>query len=315
MTQEPGPWGRWVALLARQEPGTGLALVRILLAAVALHTLASLWLTGTWALVWTPADVAGYRPLALPHLFRWLGGADPARVQGVMAITGVAGALSLVGLGGRAPILVLQQGLYALFSLNTQAGGGHDRLLVNVLWVVFLGESTRTLSVDALLHAGQWTDPRPVPSFPRWLIAFQLLVMYGSTGAQKLSADWWPAGRWSAVWYVLHTPTWARWLDIPWPFLLTQLATAGTMVLELGFPLLGAWFLARALRPRSKLASPHIRTAFVAAGIALHGTLWVLLELGPFSPVTLVMYLSLFHSAEIERAAQRIVRRGAPARA
>lgn len=86
MSPRAGPWGRWVAPLARQEPGTGLALVRILLAAVALYTLASLWLTGIWALVWTPADIAGYRPLAPPHLFRWLGGADPARVQGVMAL-------------------------------------------------------------------------------------------------------------------------------------------------------------------------------------------------------------------------------------
>lgn len=292
------PWQRWAGLIARREDGTTLALLRIALSAIALAVLLNM--EGVWELVWTNEQAGGYRAIGTPHLFLWLGGADPARVRGVMLLTGLASVFSLVGLGGRWPILVLQQGLYALFSLNSQSGGGHDRLLVGVLWVVFLGDSTRTLSADARLRTGQWTDPEPILAFPRWLVAFQLLILYGSTGAQKLTADWWPAGHWSAVWYVLHTPVWARWLDIPWPYLFTQLATAGTMVLELGFPLLGFWFLARELRPSSWLASRWIRAAFVTGGILLHGTLWVVLELGPFSPVTLAMYLSLFHPRELK---------------
>lgn len=298
----PSPWQRWVHLIARREPGTTLALLRIALATISLGVLADVTWGGVgddvWRLVWSGVSTGGYRDLPAPHLFRCLGGADPARVQGVMGISALAGVCALVGLGGRWPVLVLQQGLYALFSLNAQAGGGHDRLLVGVLWVLFLADSTQTLSVDARLRTGRWSDSTPVLAFPRWLVTFQLLVMYGSTGAQKLSADWWPAGRLSAVWYVLHTPVWARWLDVDWPFALTQFATVATLVFELGAPLMGFWLLARELRPGSWVASPRLRTAFVACGLALHGTLWVLLELGPFSPVTLAMYLALFHPDE-----------------
>src|SRR6185369_9225513 len=92
---------------------------------------------------------------------------------------GVAGAsLSLIGLGGRWPLLATLQAYLGMSSLNPTASGGFDNLLTIALWLLFLSGSTATLSLDARLQGGTWVSERSVAAWPRYLLILQLIVMY-----------------------------------------------------------------------------------------------------------------------------------------
>lgn len=292
-------WRVWVEWISHREAATTLALVRIALGLCTFATLVGV--LPVIDLVWAASKNGGYRSMETPRIFAALGGTSPANVHGVTYAAIAASMAVIAGVGGRWPILLLQQLVYALFSLNIQSGGAHDRLLVNVLWICFLSQSTQTLSMDAKRRTGRWTDSTPVAAWPRYLLILQLVVMYGSSGLQKVSPEWWPIGRWSAVYYSLRTPPLARW-DYPWLrelFPLTQVATAATMAFEIGAPLLLLWFLVRKLRPQG--APRWVRSLFVVVGVSMHLSLWFLMELGPFSPITLSLYLALFHPDEWHR--------------
>ena len=63
---------------------------------------------------------------------------------------------------------------------------GDDRLLTNALWLLVLSRSTATLSLDCRLRTGQWVSSVLVPAWPRYLALYQLVLVYGTTGLQKL---------------------------------------------------------------------------------------------------------------------------------
>ncbi|MFO0004418.1 MAG: HTTM domain-containing protein, partial [bacterium] len=90
------------------------------------------------------------------------------------------------------------------------AGGGHDRLFTNALFLLLLSPAGATLSLDARRRTGSFVDPSPRPAWTRTLLVFQLCVVYLVTGVQKLGSEWFPWGGASAVYYALLTPSWAR---------------------------------------------------------------------------------------------------------
>jgi hypothetical protein len=201
--------------------------------------------------------------------------------------------------------LAALQVLLALFSVNGEVGGGHDRLLTNALWLLVLASSTATASLDCRLRTGAWTSDRPVAAWPRWLAVYQLVLVYVTTGMQKIGAEWWPWGDWSAVWYTLWIPHWARidarWLTPLYP--LTQLATLGTMCFELGSPLLLLAFWYRATRGRrgrlrALFNRVDARRAFALAGLSLHLGIVALMDVGPFSAAAAAFYLCLWSPDE-----------------
>jgi hypothetical protein len=59
------------------------------------------------------------------------------------------------------------------------------------------------------------------------------------------------------------------------------------------------------------LPAGDLRLPFVALGVITHGVLYVLMDLGPFSAVTLVYYASLWTDADTERVSAWWRRRGA----
>ena len=54
-----GPWTRWVALWSSRERGTSLALFRIAIALVSLHTVVDAWHSGVETWVWVDASEGG----------------------------------------------------------------------------------------------------------------------------------------------------------------------------------------------------------------------------------------------------------------
>lgn len=300
-------WQRWVDFWSVTEPGTVIALFRIAVGLVMVGTVLNMFVQGVIDVVWLNPDAGGYATVDGSYfLWRWLGGPTPDTVYRVTWATAFAGLAMTLGLGGRLPILLTLQGAIALFELDPASGGGHDRLLTNALWLLFLADSTRTLSVDARLRTGAWRDPTPIPSWPRHLAILQLIIMYSTTGLQKVGAEWWPTGGYTAVWYVMNVPVWQRFDlgDLSGWFWLTRVATAWTMVFEIGALVLLLFYFARRFRPSSRLASPWIRRFFVLTGVGFHLSLWALLELGPFSPASLCFYLCLFHPDEMVKTSR-----------
>ncbi len=305
-------WSAWVALLSRREVGTSLALFRVAVGLCVVLLLGSVVAADLVGVIWVDAADGGYRDLTGNWLVQALGGPTRA-VMWRLTVGGIAGGVLLAaGLGGRVVALLTLQLLIATTSVNGQATGSYDILLTNALWLLVLADSTATLSVDCRVTQGQWTSARTVPAWPRYLGIFQLFLMYWMTGLQKVSAYWTPGGGFSALYYILQQPTWQR-TDMRWVahvYPLTQVATALTWAWEVGAPLLllAYWWRDTADRPGRMRALANrfdLRLAYVGLGLIFHLSVAALMNVGPFSWVSLAYYACLFTPEEVARFGAR----------
>lgn len=316
----------WTALserLAAYETGTTLAVVRILLAAVLLWDLIDIGQSGAMTLVWLPADAGGMRD-QLPAsgvLADFIETTAP-NIRAVYGATIAAAALLLVGIGAQPAALVALLGIKLLAGLNAMAGGGHDRVFANGLFLLMLSRSDVTLSLRCWLRHRRWTSDEPVPAWPRHLLTYQLALLYTMTGIQKLGAVWWPSGGYLAIHYVLLQPHWSRadWWWVAWLGPFTRAATAITWWWESLWFLVPIWVWLRGTperggRLRALAARADLRTPFVVLGVLMHGGVAVMMNLGPFSAVTLSLYPALYRPDELERWLRLRSRPGASPRA
>ena len=314
--QPPGhPWARFTRAMAHREPATPLALFRIAVASIVLLSLLHMALTDVIEPILFGLDHGGVLPLKPSSpLWALLGRrATPELVLPLFWGTVAGSAALAVGLGGRLTALLVLQGCIALFAINGAAGGGHDKLLTNALWLLVLAPSTATLSLDARLRTGSWVSDRPVAAWARYLAIVQICLVYGTTGIQKLGAEWMPWGGWSALYYSLLLPSWARFdmTWIAWVYPLTQAATAATWLWEATFPLLLVCFWHRATRTRGgrlrQLSNRlDLRSAYVLMGVFVHVGIWATMNVGPFSWASLAYYLCLYHHDEWARLGRRL---------
>lgn len=306
-------WSRWVERIGATESATSLALFRIGLGLSTLLTIGSVVVRGLVPVLWFDQAAGGTRALgAGPWLVAWLGGPQPHVVWAVVTGALVGGLLTTIGLGGRlGPALALVCASNAV-SLNGHAGGSYDDLLSNGLWLVFLSGGHRTLSVDARLRTGTWWPVVQVLAYPRWLAIWQLVLMYCTTGLQKVSAYWVPGGDASALYYILQQPEWHR-FDMSWlayVFPLTQVATTTTWLWEVSAPvwMLAIWFSADPQRTsplRSWFRRLRVREVYALVGIGMHVVIFATMDVGPFTPLSLAFYVTIVHPWEWERLALR----------
>lgn len=312
-------WRRIADRLDHREPATPLALFRIAIGVGVLYTVLPMISAGVVSTMWMDRAYGGYRKLQPDQwLVEMLGGANDASVTILVGLAVIAGLLLIVGFGSRITALVANQVMIALFAINSEGGGGHDRLLTAALWLLVLAPATATLSVDAKLFGDdkRFVSGHKVVAWPRYLIIFQLVVVYAATGLQKLGQEWMPWGDWSALYYAMLAPSWQRfdtdWIASIYP--LTQLGTAATWVWEVGAPLwlLAFWYRATRDRPgrvRALFNRIDVRAWMAAIGVFFHLVLWVMLNLGPFSLVTMSFYLCLWHHDEYAALWHRITGR------
>lgn len=302
-----GAWTRWVNLVNRREPAHAVALVRVVFGlGVAAHML-RLWRTDTWRWVWlAPAD-GGLVPLARSYIDQ-VGGATPTTVE-ALVLAGVVAGLALA-IGALTPLAALVTTIcWALLTnVGVNAGGSYDFLGANVLFLLCFAGSGRALSVDSWVRTRRGLPARMVPAWPRWLMVWQLVVMYDMTVWQKLSAGWVPGGTADALWYILQQPTWQR-FDMRWAaplYPLTQVATLGTWVFEHLSPvlLLAAWFRHSRTRPgwlRAQCNRVDVRLPFLLFGVLLHVGIEATMEVGAFTVFTLGVYAACFSGDEVRK--------------
>lgn len=311
-------WHRFAAHLARKEPATPLALFRIAVGMVVFGTLVAMVLSGAADVLWVPRSAGGFTAFESKHwLVRRLGGPDVHSLQ-ILLAAGMVSALGVAtGTLTRVSALVCGQVFMALLSLAPGTGGGHDRLITNALWLLVLIPAGRTLSVDCRVRTGRFRDDTAIPAWGRTLVVFQLCLLYVSTGLHKLGVTWFPWGGYLAVHYALLNPSWAR-LDLSqlawvgWAAPLTRVGTAIAWLWEVTFAV-GAWWLGtgRAERRVERLGAhpslwqrvrdPDIRGIYVGIGVMMHTILFVFMELGPFSLITMSYYFGLFRHHELAR--------------
>jgi hypothetical protein len=304
-------WRRW---LSQRERATTLALFRVLVSAILITSLLSAAWAGVVELIWVDASQGGMLVLGSGNWLVALLGGPTSRVVWSLFGVALAGACcALVGWGGRWVLLPTLQAFIALHSLNSSASGGYDGMICIALWLLLLSECNATLSVDAWRRHGRVFTEDLVAAWPRYLLILQLVVIYTATGLQKVSLTWTPMGGYTALYYVLHDPTWlrfeaeARWLPVP----LLRLATAISWHWEQLTILLLPVFYFRATRGQpGKLRAAFnrwdLRLPWAVIGMALHLGIFALIDVGPFSFISLAYYVNLFTPGEIERAARAL---------
>jgi hypothetical protein len=298
---------RYAAWVDAREPVVGLAVFRVLLGLVLGKVLVTIaWLGVDDALFRAPAD-GGMTALRESWRFAWLGGPTPAAVDAVLAGGIGACALLVLGVVPNLAAVVAAQAFLALVALHPDAGGGHDKLITNGLWLLALSPCGASLSLPAWWRGRVW-DPTPRAAWPRALLILQLSLVYTFAGIAKASPEWWPWGRWDAVYRSLLQPQWNE-LDTTWVahvYPLTQAATVLTIAFESLFFLVPAWLLARRRWPALGRWDP--RWFFLGLGVVMHGTLEMFMDLGPFAVASVAYYATCFSADEYAAAAARLGR-------
>lgn len=301
-------WAAFVALLDRKESGTAMAIVRVVLGACVLRTVLAVWWAGAVPLVWYDIADGGHRALPGSYLIRWLGGPSAALTDALLWGSVIGGSLVAAGVGGvvgsRVITFATLQVFQGLVDSNGQAGGSYDLLINNMLWLQVLMGPTGTLSLECRLRTGRWTSDTPVAFWPRLLVVYQAVLMYTTTGLQKLSIHWIPGGDLAALYYILQQPTWQH-FDHTWiaPYYrLTQLGTLVTWLWEVGGPLWLASFLRSLGYLQRWTWLWPVRPLFIAVGLFFHLCVAMLMDIGPFTWASLSVYAAFVHPWEWERA-------------
>jgi hypothetical protein len=290
-------WRRFVAFTEERESPRVLARFRIAIASLLAWTCIDGLRTGVFDVMWVTRAHGGAVTTGAPTLVRWLGGATPDVVYGLAYVTIAAAAATAAGLLGRWSALVAAQSYFALIQINPDTVGGYDALMVNAHWLLFLSGAHEDLALRP-----RTSRATSIPAWPRRMLIFQILVVYGFTGLQKVSPVWLPIGSYSALYWVYQDPTWRR-FDMDWtaPYAnVLAVMTAITWHWEVSAPLLLVWYWAKRRVARANDAAGRVvsaiarwdwRKPFLLVGVGLHVGILLTLDVGPFSLVSLAYYL------------------------
>jgi hypothetical protein len=298
-------WQRWVAFWDQRETAESLAAVRILLSAVVLWDLFTVWRLNLIRPLWATVEDGGFGPASRGEPLIWFYqryGANLTSTHWLYGITVAAALMLFLGLFSRFSALALLL-LYAqLETLSPDADRGIDTLLRDVMCILVFSRAGATMSLDALLWQKKFFSDKLVPAWPRFLIIAQLVILYFFAGLAKDAASWSWRGGYVALFYVLHEPHHIRfviphqWLVIAYP--LTQIGTLTTVIWErcsILVPLL-KWLRNTADRGTkwhrwaNKL---RLLEVWVCIGVFFHVNLAILLSLGIFPWGCLALYPAL----------------------
>lgn len=303
-------WRAWLSLTEEREHPRILSAFRVLVGVLMLGTLLHAALDGVVSTLWIDVAYGGAVDLGNgPWLLRALGGPTPAAVWGMFAVACVCSGLIAIGAGGRLPYPIAAHAYFTLTHINGNTSAGYDILFTNAVFLLFVAGASRSGSLDCRIKTGKWTSDALVAAWPRRLLILQLVVMYGTTGIQKGSPVWNPLGGYTALYYVLMDPNWARFdMSFIGAYMpLVRVATAVTWHWELAAPFVLLWYWADRTRERGGRLRRWVtrfdwRKVFASIGIGLHLGIFATMDVGPFSLLTLSYYLAFMTPEEMQRA-------------
>lgn len=319
-------WRRFVVFWSRRESATGLALFRVFLGLVTLYSLFSAAFADVVDWVWVGQQHGGVIAAESRHwLWSLLDAADTsdgttsANVWALWWGASLGATLIVLGVGGRWPLLWTQQCYWALVSVNANSSGGYDALICIALSVLFLARSTETLSLDCWWSQRCLTRSVRVPAWPRYLLLIQLMVMYSATGFQKIGLSWTPMGGYTALHYVMYDPTWTRyaptWVSTADPLLRVATAVSWHWEQLSILMLVVLYYRATRHRPgvlRAWLNRWDLRVPWALTGVGMHCGILLLMNVGPFSWISMSYYVLLWSGGELDRAFGRLRQQGGP---
>lgn len=305
MSRARRAWSAWVDLWDRREDAAALALVRIFVGLALAYDFVEIWRLDLVDVLYT-ADGFGvaFDGLLSPQATWWI-----AALASLGIATGTLTRISCIA-------FVLASAQLAHMSPN--ADRGIDVLLRVVVAVLALSRSHARWSVDALVMRRVFKRPfaTAIPAWPRYLLLLQLVWVYFSGGINKGGVSWQPGGGFTALANILGDPHVARfdpsgWLPTVMP--LTRIATALTMLFELGAPLYLAFYYydrtrARGGKLRRLCNKLRLRWAWIALGLAFHLGIAVGMRLGIFPWGMLALYPVLLAPDELAAMVARLTR-------
>jgi hypothetical protein len=169
-----------------------------------------------------------------------------------------------------------------IFWLNN---GGDDLLRCGLFYLMFT-PSGAVWSLDWLarrqsLKPEQSREPVRIPAWPLRLMQIQICLVYLGTGLVKLGRNWLEPSDWvtgDAAYWVMNDFAVSRWSfrAFPLPFAVCCLMAWATLIFELGFPLV--------------MLSSLVRPWWLLLGVGFHLGVWITMEVGWFSPMSLCWY-------------------------
>jgi hypothetical protein len=279
-------------------------------AAICAHLL-NIARSGVWRWIWLQPDDGGLVELSHTRLDGWIQ-ATPSTVEAALWLTITAAGALAIGAVTPLAAAVTALGWAWLTDLGRNAGGSYDFLGANLLFLLVFAGAGGAWSVDAALRARRGLPAKEAPAWARWLVVWQLVVMYDTTVWQKVSSGWVPGGPADALWYIFQQPTWhrmdMRWLA-PW-YPLTQVGTLASWAFEhasVGL-LLAAWY--RHTRTgggwlRAQFNRVDFRVPYLLYGFVMHVGIELFMEVGAFTLLTLSAYPAAFAGEEVRRAFSR----------
>jgi hypothetical protein len=194
----------------------------------------------------------------------------------MIAWIGSAGFL-LMGCGTRPAAVVAWLLSVSFDNANPKLDNAGDTVRMILLFYLMLCPCGAVWSVDSLWK--RRTGPVYVHPWPICLIFVQMIFMYWMNGLYKLFGDTWHDG--SSLHYVLGDLALTRFSQVAWPvpLFVTRILTWTVLAWETLFPLL--------------VIFKWPRRFALCMGVLFHLGIFATLEIGPFVPYALCMYLPL----------------------
>ena len=310
---------RWVNLCAVREHPLSLSLFRIVLAAVLLSDLWTIFYLDLVIPLFAPVEAGGLSDVVTrgkePWFFRVFGATESSAV-GLYWLMVVACLAVLFGLMTRGACLVLLVAWSQHALILPGADRGIDLLMRNMLFLLMFSGCGSCLSIDGWLRHRAWIKPDiECMAWPRYLVILQVVVMYSAAGIEKLGFAWTPIGGYSALYLILQDWAVARfdfsWLALQPYYLFTQLGTAGTLLWEWTAPLLlfAVYYKANPetdSKLRRWMSRVHFRELWLVVGCCFHVLLVMTMELGIFPFAMMATYVAFFSPTEWRRFLHRL---------
>lgn len=227
--------------------------------------------------------------------FFWFPSTDAATVGLQIALLAALVAL-LLGVGGRLTAFAVAVLHLAFIQRNFTVMYGADRVITFAFFFLILMENDRAFSLASWLG---WKTGAPksalsssLTSVGLRLAQFQLCIIYGYTGLEKMKGSIWWEG--TTIWTLVGNRQLLT-IDVHWLLqfpLIVGAMTFSVVLFEIYFPVL-VWL-------------PKTRPWVLAFGVLFHSLIGLLLALPLFSAVMVACYVLFIGPETVKRALKRL---------